>query len=426
MCMFGGRTFVPLSWLCKKQTSVSHSLTEAEVISLDACLRMDGIPALDLWDLVIEVFHSSSNQTNKTKDVRVPRWNLSANIRPNMRKQIPTNHTDEYLTNIDHLPSNGTHSGSNAMLYVFEDNEAVMKMVIKGRSPTMRHVFLTHRLALDWLFDRINLDSKIQIRYSDHKHQQADVLTKGKFTRDEWNNLLKLINISHFSSTCWAKNSSLISCAKTMARRMKEQKGEERSVAKSKSSAMNLASHVPTSSSSAKCPIASKGPGILTATGKPESRMRRNSKSDAASSSQVRLQDAYRGGLMEAATGKLAAMFSSRNVEPGNQFKNSIFKNASPSNLGRSLLEGNKDHLLSQARSELMRQEHQVGSLNHCISDLQQHAYAQRLELRNAQHGKIESQREQVRLPEESSMKEKVLRDTQLRSMHELREMRRA
>ena len=46
---------------------------------------------------------------------------------------------------------------------------------------------------------------------------------------------------------------------------------------------------------------------ILTATGKPESRMRRNSKSDAASSSQVKLQDAYLGGLMDKATGKLVA-----------------------------------------------------------------------------------------------------------------------
>ena len=38
--------------MCKKQTSVSHSSTESEVISLDAGLRMDGIPALDLWDLM--------------------------------------------------------------------------------------------------------------------------------------------------------------------------------------------------------------------------------------------------------------------------------------------------------------------------------------------------------------------------------------
>ena len=57
LCIFGSRTFVPISWMCKTQTSVSHSSTEAEIIFLDAGLRMDGIPALDLWDLVIEVFH---------------------------------------------------------------------------------------------------------------------------------------------------------------------------------------------------------------------------------------------------------------------------------------------------------------------------------------------------------------------------------
>ena len=51
----------------------------------------------------------------------------------------------------------------------------------KGRSPTVRHVSRTHRVALDWLFDRINLDPKIQIKYIDTKNQLADILTKGKF-----------------------------------------------------------------------------------------------------------------------------------------------------------------------------------------------------------------------------------------------------
>ena len=64
------------------------------------------------------------------------------------------------------------------MLYVFEDNEAVIKMIIKGRSPTMRHVARTHRVDLDWLFDRINMDPRIQIRYIDTKHQIADILMK--------------------------------------------------------------------------------------------------------------------------------------------------------------------------------------------------------------------------------------------------------
>ena len=184
--------------MCKKQTSVSHSYTEVEVISLDAGLCMDGIPALDLWDLVIEVFHSSPNQNNKTKDVREPLGNLSATPQSNMRKN-PTTNTNQDLNNIDHVPAIGTHSDSSAMVFVFEDNEAAIKMINKDRSPTMRHGSRTHRVAVDWLFDKINLDSKIQNRCIDTKHQLADTLTKGNFTRDEWNNLPGLFNISHFS-----------------------------------------------------------------------------------------------------------------------------------------------------------------------------------------------------------------------------------
>ena len=52
----------------------------------------------------------------------------------------------------------------------------------------------------------------------------------------------------------------------------------------------------------------------------------------------------------------------------------------------RSLLEGNKDHKLNQARLDLMKQELHVVSLNKCISELQRQAEAQRLELQDAQH----------------------------------------
>ena len=59
----------------------------------------------------------------------------------------------------------------------------------------MRHMSGTHRVAVDWLFDRINLDPKIQIKYIDTKNQLADIPTKGNYTRDEWNHLLCLFNI---------------------------------------------------------------------------------------------------------------------------------------------------------------------------------------------------------------------------------------
>ena len=103
LCILGTHMFVPISWMSKKQTSVSHSSTESEIISLDAGLRMDGIPVLDLWDLIVavlgnttqnriergdpllnkreacspphtihkrklELLHSSSNQSKKSKE----------------------------------------------------------------------------------------------------------------------------------------------------------------------------------------------------------------------------------------------------------------------------------------------------------------------------------------------------------------------
>ena len=56
------------------------------------------------------------------------------------------------------FPQTSSPSHQEALLYVFDDNEAVVKMIIKGRSPTMRHVSRTHRVALDCFFDRIDLD----------------------------------------------------------------------------------------------------------------------------------------------------------------------------------------------------------------------------------------------------------------------------
>ena len=221
LCIFGSHTFVPISWMCKKQTSVSHSSTESELISLDAGLRMDGIPALDLWDLIVIVLQGNTNQSKQVQG------DLST---PLTRKIIPGKIDD--LDHVDLVSSHVNSSHQEAVLYVFEHNEAVIKMIIKGRSLTMRHVSRTHRVSLDWLFDRINLDPKIQIKYIDTKNQLADILTKGNFTRDKWNHLLCLFNISHFSS---------INIVKAMSKRTQEDAGEEGVSAKSKPM-MNLVS----------------------------------------------------------------------------------------------------------------------------------------------------------------------------------------
>ena len=149
-------------------------------------------------------------------------------------KHHKSQRTINVMENIDSVHSNVQSSRQEALLYVFEDNEAVIKMIIKGRS-TMRHVSRTHRVALDWLFDRINFDPMIRFKYIDTNNQLADILTKGNFTRDEGNHLLTLFNISHFSSTL---------CSAAMEKRAQQESGEARVTAKSRPK-MNLTARMP-------------------------------------------------------------------------------------------------------------------------------------------------------------------------------------
>ena len=191
---------------------------------MDTGLRLDGLPALELWDLIVSVLGNVSRVSDGSG-----KPDNDVHKRHKSQKKIDVmNDTDSVLSNVQ-------SARQEALLYVFEDNEAVIKMISKGRSPTMRHVSRTHRVALDWLFDRINLDSKIQIKYIDTKNQLADILTKGNFTRDEWNHLLSLFNISHFSFTV---------CSAALAKRIQQESGEERVTAKSRLM-MNLTVRMP-------------------------------------------------------------------------------------------------------------------------------------------------------------------------------------
>ena len=133
---FGSHTFVPISWMCKKQTAVSHSSTESEIISLDTGLRLDGLPALELWDLIVSVLGNVSRVSDR-----------SGQPDNDVHKRHKSQRKIDVMEDIDSIPLNVQSARQEALLYVFQDNEAVIKMIIKGRSPTMRHVSRTHRVA---------------------------------------------------------------------------------------------------------------------------------------------------------------------------------------------------------------------------------------------------------------------------------------
>ena len=82
LCIFGDHTFA-ISWACEKQTAVSHSSPEAEVISLDTGLVMEGIHASKLWEAIIDVSQppatratgvkarQKSSHSNTQNDIRI-------------------------------------------------------------------------------------------------------------------------------------------------------------------------------------------------------------------------------------------------------------------------------------------------------------------------------------------------------------------
>ena len=66
LCIFGSHTVVPISWVCKKQTAVSHSSTELEIISLDIGLRLDGLLALELCNRIVSVLGNVSRVSDRS------------------------------------------------------------------------------------------------------------------------------------------------------------------------------------------------------------------------------------------------------------------------------------------------------------------------------------------------------------------------
>ena len=92
----GENTYFPFTAASKKQTCVSHSTPEAEVVAADHAVRAEGIPAIPIWELLL-------------------------------------NHP--------------------VVIRFLEDNNATICNIKSGKFPKMRHVGRTHRVDLMWLHE---------------------------------------------------------------------------------------------------------------------------------------------------------------------------------------------------------------------------------------------------------------------------------
>ena len=78
--------------------------------------------------------------------------------------------------------------------------------------------------------------------------------------------------------------------------------------------------------------------------------------------------------------------------------------------------------MLAEARSEVRKQVCRADFLDNSVRDLHGQLDSTRLEIHSTNQGYEESQEEQARLHDELAQEERVLRETQIRSIHELGE----
>ena len=151
LCVFGSHTFVPISWMCKKQTSVSHSSTESEIISLDAGLRLDGIPALDSSDLIVSVLGNTTQNHDRTVRPVVSTseiWSPPHTIHKRKQSRRVINDLD----NVDFIPSNVQSSHQEALLCVWRQRSSDQDDH-KGKTPDNETCFQNPQ-SCSWLVVR--------------------------------------------------------------------------------------------------------------------------------------------------------------------------------------------------------------------------------------------------------------------------------
>ena len=94
--------------MCKKQTAVSHSSTESEIISLDTGLRLDGLPVLELWDLIIPVLGNISRVSDR-----------SGKPESDDQKPHKSHNKIDVTRNIDAVPSNVQSARQEGVILVY-------------------------------------------------------------------------------------------------------------------------------------------------------------------------------------------------------------------------------------------------------------------------------------------------------------------
>ena len=84
--------------------------------------------------MIVEVL-GNTNQSNQARGVLCPNQREACSPPHTIHKRKQSHGMLNVLDNVDFIPSNVQSSHQEALLYVFEDNEAVIKMIFEGKKP---------------------------------------------------------------------------------------------------------------------------------------------------------------------------------------------------------------------------------------------------------------------------------------------------
>ena len=141
ICLVGPRTYVPITAVSKKQTSVSKSTPEAEIVALDHGVAKEGMPLAQLWQFAI-----------------------------------------------------GQGTGMPVTVNCMEDNEAACRIIITGNNPNMRYMSRTQRIDISWLNEVYNEQIFRFVACPSH-YQGADILTKACVDKVTWGRNLQTLGM---------------------------------------------------------------------------------------------------------------------------------------------------------------------------------------------------------------------------------------
>ena len=128
LCLEGPYTRFPIAGRSVRQTSVSNSTPEAEIVSGHFALKSVLYPTLDLFDAT-----------------------------------LPPGYVSHF----------------------HEDNQAMIQVCKSGRNPTMKHLGRVHRVDISWLHEALYGDnaSNIRLYYTESAYMAGDIYTKASPSR---------------------------------------------------------------------------------------------------------------------------------------------------------------------------------------------------------------------------------------------------